>query len=364
MNKKEKLEKLFTPEAKDILLSDFLAPKQVRIELADFLNVKSESEMLDRLGIDFYYLSCRDVSQNECSLKYYHGPSLLFNETERTCPFGIRWHRKVGDDKFGVDEALEGPFSGDNICEKDILSFEWPSPVSFDFSPLALECTKYPDKIVVGGLWSAIQGDCTRMMGFENFLLNVAMNKPLIKTLVDRVTEFYLETNRIYFDAVKGKMDVFFMGNDFGSQSGMLISEDDWVDIYFNNYKKLIDLAHGYGFRVMVHSCGSIEPLIPYLIKLGVDILDPVQITTKDMEPESLSSKYGKNIVFHGAIDTQNILPFGSLGEVETHCSDLIKKLNTYGNYIVAPSNNFLLGTPLRNIVAVYDTVKTHINQQ
>jgi len=159
MNKKEKLEKLFNPEAKNILLSDFLAPRLDRDELADFLNVETEREMLDTLGVDLNYLSRRDISQNECSLKYYHEPPLTYTETERTCPFGIRWKRKVRDDKFGVDDALEGPFSGDNISEKEILSFDWPSPVSFDFFPLAEECTKYSDKIIVGGLWSAIQGD-------------------------------------------------------------------------------------------------------------------------------------------------------------------------------------------------------------
>lgn len=363
MNKKEKLEKLFNPEAKNILLSDFLAPRLDRDELADFLNVETEREMLDTLGVDLNYLSCRDISQNECSLKYYNGPSLLFTETERTCPFGIRWLRKVRDDKFGVDDALEGPFSGDNISEKEILSFDWPSPVSFDFSPLAEECTKYSDKIIVGGLWSAIQGDSSRMMGFENFLLNIATNRPLIKTLVDRVTEFYLEANLIYFETVKGKMDIFFMGNDFGSQNGLLISEEDWEDIYFENYKKLIDFAHGYGFKVMVHSCGSIEPLIPYFIKLGVDIIDPVQVTTKGMDTDLLSLKYGRDIVFHGAVDTQNILPFGTTEVVKNHCTELIKKLNTNGNFIIAPSNNFLPGTPCSNIMAVYDTVKTHLNK-
>jgi uroporphyrinogen decarboxylase len=363
MTKQGKLEKLFNPEVKDILLSDFLAPRLVRDELYKLLKVETEMEMLDLLGVDFYYLSCRDISQNESCLKYYHGPPLLFTESERTCPFGIRWHRKVRDDKFGVDEVLGGPFSGDSICEKDILDFDWPSPASFDFSSLLEECTTYSDKIIVGGLWSAIQGDSSRMMGFENFLLNIVMNRPLIKTLVNRVTEFYLEANKIYFEAVEGKMDIFYMGNDFGSQNGLLISEEDWMDIYFDNYKKLIDFAHGCNLKVMVHSCGSIDPLIPYFIKLGVDILDPVQVTARNMEPRSLSSKYGKDIVFHGAVDTQNILPFGTSEDVENHCFELIKNLNTHGNYIVAPSNNFLPGTPCKNILTVYDTVKKNKNR-
>lgn len=359
MDKKQKLQKLFDPEAKDILLSDFLAPRQVRHEMADFLQVKTERELLDRLGTDFYYLSCRDISQNECCQKYFNGRPLFLSETERECPFGIRWHRKVRDDKFGVDETITGPFTADNITGEEIDNFKWPSPEQFDFSALSKECDEFSDKIIVGGLWSAIQGDTSRMMGFENFLLNIALNRPLIKTLVDRVTEIYLELNRNYFEVVKGKMDVFFMGNDFGSQSGLLLSEEDWLDIYFDNYKKLIDFAHSYGFRVMVHSCGSIDALIPHFIKLGVDILDPVQVTTKNMEPESLSIKYGKDMVFHGAIDTQKVLPFGTTNEVKNHCSDLISKLNTHGNFIVAPSNNFMSGTPCRNIMTVYDTVKT-----
>ena len=197
------------------------------------------------------------------------------------------------------------------------------------------------------------------MMGFENFLLNIALNRPLIKTLVDHITDIYLELNRSYFDVVKGKMDVFFMGNDFGSQAGLLLSEEDWLDILCRKEQRLIDFAHSYGFRVMVHSCGSIDALIPHFIKIGVDILDPVQVTTKNMEPESLSSKYGKDMVFHGAIDTQKVLPFGTTDEVKSHCSDLISKLNTHGNFIVAPSNNFMGGTPCSNIMAVYDTVKS-----
>lgn len=360
MIKKEKLEKLFDPHIKDILLSDFLAPKQVREGLAGFLGVQSERELLDRLGVDFYYLSCRDISQNECSLPFYHGPELYMDEKERTCPFGIRWHRKVRDDKFGVDEAISGPFSAEGITLEDILAYDWPLPESFDFSRLSKECDQYADKIIVGGLWSAIHGDSFRMMGFENFLLNIAMDRPLVKALVDRVTEFYLQVTRRYFEAVKEKMDIFFMGNDFGSQNGLLMSEEDWLDIYYDNYKRLIDLAHDYGFRVMVHSCGSIAPLIPYLIELGVDILDPVQITTKDMDSKTLSSKFGNRIVFHGAVDTQNVLPFGSVTDVEEHCTMLINELNTNGNFIVAPCNNILPGTPYENIVAVYDTIKPY----
>ena len=196
-------------------------------------------------------------------------------------------------------------------------------------------------------------------MGYENFLVNFAMNKNLVKTLVNRMTEFYLEMNISYFEVVKEKMDIFFMGNDFGSQNGLLISEEDWYDVYFENYKKLIDLAHSYNFSVMVHSCGSIESLLPYFIDLGVDIIDPVQTTAKGMNPEKLAENHGKDIWFHGAIDTQSVLPYGTTDEVESHVLTIANQLNKYGNYIAAPANNFMPGTPPENLETAYKVLKS-----
>jgi len=357
MKKEDKLKSLFDPKIKNILLSDFLAGKQVCEEVKEFLGVKSEREMLDNLGIDFYYLSCRDISQNECSLPYYIGPDPFMNDSKRKCPFGIQWKRDVKDDKFGVDEAISGPFADADITEKEILDYQWPKAEWFDFSKLPLECDSFSDKIIVGGLWSGIHGDSNRMMGYENFLLNIALNRPLVKVLVDRMTEFYLEVNQQYFEAVKGKMDIFFMGNDFGSQNGLLISEQDWEDIYYENYKTLIDLAHSYGFKVMVHSCGSIEPLLPRFIELGVDIIDPVQITAENMNPGILAGKYGEKLVFHGALDTQHIFPNDTLESVYNHCNNVISSLNSNGNLILAPSNNFMQGTPPENIEKAYRVI-------
>lgn len=340
------------------ILTDYLGTRTVTRSLLEYFSLGNEREMLDYLGCDFYYLSCRDISQNESCQPFYTGPKLHISETERYCPLGIKWRRTVFNDKFGVDETIQGPLRGGSVTEKDIFSFPLPKPEWFDFSQLAEECELFHDKIIIGGLWSGIHGDSYRLMGYENFLLNFAMNKNLVKALVNRMTDFYLEMNYRYFEAIKGKMDIFFMGNDFGSQNGLLISEEDWHDVYFDNYKKLIDLAHQYNYKVMVHSCGAVEPLIPYFIALDVDIIDPVQITSYGMEPEILAQKYGKDICFHGAIDTQSILPYGTLEEVEKHVSDVVDKLNKYNNYIAAPANNFMPGTPPENIEMVYRILK------
>jgi uroporphyrinogen decarboxylase len=341
------------------ILVDYFATRKATKKLMDHLSVRNERELLDKLDSDFYYLSCRDISQNETVLPYYKGPKLDFSDTERTCPLGIRWKRNVYDDKFGCDECIDGPLSAESVTVQDIMNHQFPKPEWFDFSPLIKECESFKDRIIVGGLWSAIHGDSFRMMGFENYLLNIAFNRPLVKALIDRMTEFFLSMNTHYFQTLKGMTDIYFMGNDFGAQNGLMISVEDWKELFYDNYKKLIDLAHSYGLIVMVHSCGGIEPLIPYFIELGVDILDPVQVTASDMNPELLGDKYGGKIYFHGAVDTQNILPFGTPDDVKEHVLYLVEKLNKYNTYIVCPSNNFMSDTPPQNIVTVYDTVKT-----
>lgn len=337
---------------------DYLATKKVTKSLYDYFSINSERELLDKLGCDYYYLSCRDLSQNECSTTFYKGDRIKISGDKRTCPLGITWRRGAFDDKFGADEAISGLLDSPEITEKDIVEMKLPTPGDYDFSGLLKECEAFDDKIIIGGLWSAIHGDSYRLMGYENFLLNIAMNRDLVKTLVNRMTDFYLKMNEHYFETLKGKMDIFFMGNDFGSQNGLLISLEDWHYLYYENYKLLVEQAHRYGFKVMIHSCGSIAPLLPYFIELGVDIVDPVQITAQDMDPEVLVEKYGKDLCFHGAIDTQSVLPHQGVEEVRDHVIRLVNTLNRYGSFIAAPSNNIMQGTPPENIEAVYDTLK------
>jgi len=298
-------------------------------------------------------LSFRDMSQNESCFPFYIGPKLSITETERTCPLGIRFHRKVFNDKFGADEAISGPFNN-ILSAKEILNHPWPKPEWFNLEPLLKECEDFSDKVIIGGFWTALFSDCFRMYGFQNFLMDMLLRPEFIKTLVDRTTDFYLEMNDRMFSTLKGKLDIFLLGSDFGSQQGLMFSEDMWLDIYYENYKKIIGLAKSYGLTVMFHSCGSISPLISHFIELGVNILDPVQTTAGDMDPKSLKDRFGEDIVFHGAIDTQNVLPYKRPEEVKEHAHKIIDILGKDGGYIFAPCNNIQSDTSMQNIEALY----------
>lgn len=336
---------------------DYLAHPATDVRLRRHFGIETERELLDALNCDFFYLPGRDISQNEGILPFYkHRDNLPMTANERTCPLGIRWQRGAYDSKFAVDEAISGPFDNPAASSRDILHHNWPKAKDFDFSPLLEIAEKNGDRTRIGGLWTGIMGDSYRMHGFENFLLNLAMNPDMAHTLIDRMTEMYLELNDAYFSTLKGNLEIWFFGNDFGSQEGLLLSVDMWADFFFENIRKLCDLAHSHGLQVMMHSCGAISELIPLLIEAGVDILDPIQVTAKGMIPEQMATQFGGQITFHGGIDTQQVLPTATPAQVADHVRKTIAALGATGRYILAPSQILGPDIPVENIVAMYDT--------
>ena len=272
---------------------DYQAKRDADQMIKKHFGVTTERERLDLLGCDLYHLSARDLSRNEAFLPIYRGPALPTNESERTCPFGIRYQRSAFDWKFGADEVLANPLEN-AASPVDVLKHPWPKPQWFDVEALIPECEDNSNRVIVSGFWTAVFGNAYRMHGFANFLMNLALKPELIKTLVNRMTEFYLELNERLFSALKGKIDVYYFGNDFGSQNGLLFSREMWREFYLENYRQLVNLAHRHGLKVMVHSCGSIREIMKDLIEVGVDIIDPVQITADDMEPQGLKNDFDR----------------------------------------------------------------------
>lgn len=363
MTSKERFRAVCEFRLPDRFPMDYLAAPATDARLCEYYDVATQDDLLDVLGIDFYYLSFRDISQNESSLPFYHGPELEMNDQERVCPFGIRWTRGAYASKFAVDEALRGPLEK-ATCPGDILRHCWPSIDDFEITPLHQECERHWDKVLVGGCWTGILGDSYRMMGFENFLLALAHNPELVGTLVGRMTDFYLKLNDKVFREIGDKLDIWSWGNDFGSQNGLLFSPDMFAELFLPHIRALNELAHSYRLKVMMHSCGAIAPLIPQLIEAGVDILDPIQVTAAGMDPNSLKQQFGDRIVFHGAVDTQRVLPIDDVEGVYRHVQDTLGILGRNGGYIFAPSQILQEDIPVKNIDAMYRAARDFCPQQ
>lgn len=357
MNSHERFETACAHRKPDRPPIDYTATRAADIAIRRHLGVKSERELLDALGCDLYHLTARDISQNEAALGIYRGPALDIEDDERTCPFGIRYRRGAFDWKFGADEVAHSPLA-EARSAREVLRHPWPKARWFDLDPLVAEAEEHSGRVVVSGFWTAIFGNAYRLHGFSNFLMNMSLNPELTKALVGRLTDFYLELNERLFSALRGRAQVYYFGNDFGTQAGLLFSREMWREFFGEPYRLLAGLARRHGLKVMTHSCGAVGELIDDFLEAGIDILDPVQTTAAGMDAAALKQRFGERLVFHGAVDTQGVLPGADENTVRRHVRSLIETLGEGGGYIFAPCNAIQADTPPQNVLAMYEEAR------
>jgi uroporphyrinogen decarboxylase len=158
------------------------------------------------------------------------------------------------------------------------------------------------------------------------------------------------------FEKAGDKTDIFFTGDDYGTQAGPMISLAMWRKFVRPHVERLYGLAKSYGLKVMQHSCGSVAAFLPDLIECGLDIIEPVQVRAYNMGLEGLLQKFGGKLCFHGSIDTQQTLPWGTPEDVRAEVLDRVRLFKQYGGLTIAPTQHLLPEIPIENIVAMYDT--------
>jgi len=192
------------------------------------------------------------------------------------------------------------------------------------------------------------------LRGMEQFLTDLALRPDLARAIIRHVTEHYLIHNEGLFRAARGLVDAFLMGDDFGTQTGLLVSLPMWREFFADSLRAFADLAHAYGLTVMLHSCGAVREIVDDLIGLGIEVLNPVQVRAAGMDIGELKRDFGARVSFYGAIDIQETLPRGTLTEVEREVARTIGVLGAGGGYILSPTHSIQPDTPVENILAVY----------
>ena len=150
------------------------------------------------------------------------------------------------------------------------------------------------------------------------------------------------------------------MGDDFGTQMGLMMSIEMWKRLYKPGFRKFIELAHRYGIKVMHHTCGAVSELIPEFIDCGLDILQSLQPTAAGMDLGWIKKEYGRHICFQGGVDITHTMPFGSATEVRSEVKKLIDKMSPGGGYILCTSHNIQADTPEENVLAMYEEGISH----
>ena len=269
--------------------------------------------------------------------------------------FAKRSHLDTPDER-----TLTSPGFFEDYSEvQDVEKFAWPDPAKYlDRDESQRRVSNAPtDRIKMGILWSAHFQDACAAFGMEHALMVMLSNPAMFHAVIDRITGFYLKANEIFYESTKGKLDAVLIGNDFGSQTCLMVDPDSLREFVFPGTKKLIDQAKSYGLTVMHHSCGSIFPIIQDLAGLGADIIHPVQALASRMDAPNLKKHFEGKVSFCGGVDAQNLLVNGKPGEVAKKVLEL-KELFPTG-LIISPSHEAILpDIAPANIRALFDAVK------
>ena len=176
----------------------------------------------------------------------------------------------------------------------------------------------------------------------------------MVHYIDDKIVDFYVRALTVFLEATKGKLHAILIGDDMGSQRSLMLSPALVEEFVIPGAKKLIDLAHSYGVKVIYHSCGSIIDIIPQLIEAGADVIHPIQALATGMDPENLKEKFAGQVAFCGGVDTQELLPGGSPDDVKAavrHLRDLFPT-----GLIISPSHEALQSdVPPENIKAMFE---------
>jgi len=258
------------------------------------------------------------------------------------------------------ERTLTAPgFFEDYSQVEDVAKFAWPDPsIYLDREESARRVAASPTgRVKMGLLWSAHFQDACAAFGMEQALMVMLSNPDMFLAVIDRITDFYLKANELFYESTKGLLDAVLIGNDFGSQTGLMVDPESLREYVFPGTKRLIDQAKSYGLTVMHHSCGSIFPIIQDLSDLGADIIHPIQALASEMDAPNLKSHFAGKVAFCGGIDAQNLLVNGNPADVAKKVIEL-KELFPTG-LILSPSHEAILpDISPANIEAMFNALK------
>jgi uroporphyrinogen-III decarboxylase len=328
------------------------ASPEFREMLRGRLRFGGDDEALSRhLGDDFRRVYARYAGPPDRS------PSSCFTHSEATSrtPFGVE---RRG---YGYGQPLDHPLAA-AVSIADVERFPWPDPGWMDVARIREDALCWAGEFaILGGDWSPFFHDAIDLFGMERLMTLMVDSPELIDAALGRMVDYSSEVSRRIFEAAAGAIDIFFIGNDFGTQVGPVVGEPMFRRFFLPHLLRLVDLGHSFGLKVMLHCCGGFAPLIPAMIEIGLDALQSLQPDARGMEPARLKREFGRDIVLNGCIDTHHLLIAGTPDLVRRRVREILEVMKPGGGYVASPSHDYLLPeTSVENVLAMYDTIREH----
>jgi uroporphyrinogen decarboxylase len=309
-------------------------------------------ELIERLGADLFSGGSSLGKYTRVAPKYV-GP---LTDAHGSSHLDYVWGLKAQEAWAGTHAYVDWPTHPmaefTSVCQVE----QYPSPriEDFDFSGMALDEAVRERALYSVGKLNHIFMIASRLRGMDRLLMDMAASPAMAEAVIDKVADFAVALNRKSLEQVGSRVDHYVLWDDVAMQNGMMMGPPQWNHFLRKWYETLYADAKQYGLKVFYHCCGSFHPIIPTLIDIGVDILDPVQTSAREMDLRTLKSRYGDNVCWHGGIDVQRLLPRGTVADIRAAVREAEDLFGLNGGIILGPSHEVTPDTPIENILAVY----------
>ncbi len=322
-----------------------------RVPMDYWGTVEATDRLLAHLGCDWDEAMRRLHIDQPLTVKgRYVGPEPRAGENA----FGLK-HQAVDYGPGTYSEVANAPLAEYESVEEIKKNYRWPLPDWWDYSHLPDSIKGQDHRPIRGGGSEPFLLYC-QLRGLEQAFMDLAINPEVVDYCLGKLFDLAYENTRRIYEAIPGRVLISYVAEDLGSQQSLLMSKAHMHRFLFPHMKRMMALVHSAGARVFTHSDGAIREVIPDLIELGMDALNPIQWRLPGMEREGLKQDFGNRIIFHGAVDNQSTLPFGSVDDVREEVAENLRILGAGGGYILAPCHNIQVVSPPENIVALYET--------
>lgn len=326
-----------------------LPPREGRVLDRMAQNMVLDEDLLNVLGIDFRWVVPNWVEVRD-------------QEIDGELGYLDMWHTPHKYTEVGDYYAIAGqPLGSPELSRCDLEAFAWPDPDHPGmFIGLAEQARSwYTDtNYVVGadGIKVGVLQTAAQLCGYDKLFIDFAFNPSLADALLEKITELMCQMYVNYMKVVGSYVQVVVITDDQGTQKSLMISPAMFRRFIKPNLRRVIEAIKTTAeVKVLMHCDGAIRPIIPDLIEIGVDILNPIQTVVKGLEDtRSLKEEFGTQICFHGAIDIQQFLPNATPETVRQEVARRSHDLGEGGGFILAPCHNINRDTPLENIISLF----------
>ena len=340
-------------------LIDLLGLKEdiVIMDAVQQLAMPSEA-VLERLGVDTRYVWAGGAKSFKGGIVKNRRDGRLWHDL--TDEFGITW--SMPDDNPYYMDISHSPLAGMTI--RQIRDYPFPKgddPSRFDgLRDRAMRIRNQTPYPVISGISGVVYEICWYMRGLENLFIDMIEQPAVLEAIIDRTLEFWLGWFRLFLDEAGDVVDVIMIGDDLAGQDGPLFAPRIYRSIVKPRQKRLVQyIKSRTKAKIWYHSCGSIIEYIPDLLDNGIDILNPVQVSARGMDPRRLKAAYGDRLVFWGGgIDSQHILPRATPDEVRDHVRRNVEALKPGGGYVFNNVHNIQADVPPENVLAMFDAAR------